>query len=82
MLTADKSLKVIESSQITAHQFYSGRLVARTPPFQGGEEGSKPFRSTNFNGQHCGKRRSTRLEQGSNPSRYNATLADVVIAAV
>ena len=27
---------------------YSGRLVARTLPFQGGEAGSKPVRSTNF----------------------------------
>ena len=29
-------------------EFYSGRLVARTPAFQVGEAGSKPVRSTKF----------------------------------
>ena len=27
---------------------WPGRLVARTPPFQGGEAGSKPVRATKF----------------------------------
>ena len=39
---------------------WPGRLVARTPPFQGGEAGSKPVRATKFqeggqdgNATHC-----------------------------
>ena len=32
----------------TYSEFYSGRLVARTLPFQGGEAGSIPVRSTKF----------------------------------